>query len=162
MEIIVVAQSLSHVWLFATPWTVTCEASLLSFTISWSLLKLISIESVSQVSHPTILTSVRDNPSRRKWKPHLQPFPQNCIPENMLDIGFSHISQSFCWTFVPGSHSFCWTFVPGSHGCETSGGPCPVVGEGSCSYPIGHKFDLGLPNSFLIHLNESILRWHTC
>ena len=35
--------SLSHVWLFATPWTATCQASL-SFTISWSLLKLMSIE----------------------------------------------------------------------------------------------------------------------
>ena len=65
-------------------------------------------------------------------------------------LGFSHISQYFCWTFVPGSH-----------GCEMFGGPCPVVGEGSCSYPIGHKFHLGLPNPFLIHLNESILRWHT-
>ena len=38
-------QSLSHVWLFATPWTAAHQASL-SITISWSLLKLISIESV--------------------------------------------------------------------------------------------------------------------
>ena len=42
---VVVAQSLSCVWLFATPWTATRQASL-SFTISWSLLKLMSIESV--------------------------------------------------------------------------------------------------------------------
>ena len=41
----VVAQSLSHVWLFGTPWTAAPQASL-SFTISWSLLKLMSIESV--------------------------------------------------------------------------------------------------------------------
>ena len=33
-------QSLSCVWLFATPWTAACQASL-SFTNSWSLLKLI-------------------------------------------------------------------------------------------------------------------------
>ena len=34
---------LSHsVWLFATPWTATCQASL-SFTISWSMLKLMYI-----------------------------------------------------------------------------------------------------------------------
>jgi len=37
--------SLSHVWLFAAPWTATCQASLF-FTISWSLLKLMSIESM--------------------------------------------------------------------------------------------------------------------
>ena len=39
----VVVQLLSHVQLFATPWTVACQASL-SFTISWSLHKLKSIE----------------------------------------------------------------------------------------------------------------------
>ena len=41
----VVVQPLSHVQLFATPWTAAHKASL-SFTISWSLLKLMSIESV--------------------------------------------------------------------------------------------------------------------
>ena len=40
----VVVQSLSCDWLFATPWTTACQASL-SFTISQSLLKLMSIES---------------------------------------------------------------------------------------------------------------------
>ena len=42
--------TLNHVWLFATPWTVTCQASL-SFTISQSLLKLMSIESVMTSIH---------------------------------------------------------------------------------------------------------------
>jgi len=40
-----VVQSLSHVLLFGTPWTAARQASL-SFTISQSLLKLMSIESV--------------------------------------------------------------------------------------------------------------------
>ena len=40
-----VVQSLGHVWLFVTPWTAAHWASL-SFTISQSLLKLMSIESV--------------------------------------------------------------------------------------------------------------------
>ena len=40
-----VVQSLSCVQLFATPWTAACQASL-SFTISRSLLKLMSIELV--------------------------------------------------------------------------------------------------------------------
>ena len=44
-------QSLSHVWLFATPWTVACQASL-SVTNSQSLLKLMSIKSVMSSSHP--------------------------------------------------------------------------------------------------------------
>ena len=39
--LIVVVQSLSGVWLFATPWTAVPQASL-SFTISLSLLKLMS------------------------------------------------------------------------------------------------------------------------
>ena len=38
-------QSLSHVHLFVTPWTATCQASL-SITNSQSLLKLLSIELV--------------------------------------------------------------------------------------------------------------------
>ena len=50
MNIFVVLQSLSPVWLFATPWTAAHQASP-SFTISWSLLKLISIESVIPSNH---------------------------------------------------------------------------------------------------------------
>ena len=38
-----VVQSLKHVRLFATPWTVACQASL-SFTIFWSLPRLMSTE----------------------------------------------------------------------------------------------------------------------
>ena len=43
-------QLLSHVWLFATPWNATHQASL-SFTISKSLLKLMSIELVMSSNH---------------------------------------------------------------------------------------------------------------
>ena len=43
-------QSLSHVWLFATPWTAAHQASL-SITSSWSLPKLMSIESVIPSNH---------------------------------------------------------------------------------------------------------------
>ena len=61
-------QSLSHVRLFATPWTTASQASL-SITKSWSLLKLISIESVMPSNHlilchhllllPSIFPSIR-------------------------------------------------------------------------------------------------------
>ena len=43
-------QLLSHVWLFATQWIATHQASL-SITNSWSLLKLMPIESVMPSSH---------------------------------------------------------------------------------------------------------------
>ena len=42
-----IVQLLSHVWLFVTPWT----SGLLSLTISWSLLKLMSIELVMPSNH---------------------------------------------------------------------------------------------------------------
>ena len=42
-------QSLSHVRLFATPWTAACQASL-SINNSWSFLKLISIAAFSKSS----------------------------------------------------------------------------------------------------------------
>ena len=61
-------QLLSHIWLIVTPWTTACQASL-SFTISQSLLKLMSIESVMPSSHlilycpllllPSIFPSIR-------------------------------------------------------------------------------------------------------
>ena len=59
---IIVVQSLSHVLLFATPWSAAHQASL-SFTISWSLLKLMSIESVMPSNHlilccPLLMPSV--------------------------------------------------------------------------------------------------------
>ena len=45
-----VIQLLSHVWLLPAPWTVACQVSL-SFTISRSLLKLMSFESVVPSNH---------------------------------------------------------------------------------------------------------------
>ena len=46
-------QSLSRFRLFATLWTAACQASL-SITNSWSLLKLMSIESVMPSNHPIL------------------------------------------------------------------------------------------------------------
>ena len=50
MKMIFSVQSLSHVWLFENPWTVTCLASL-SFANPQSLLKLVSIEMVMPSNH---------------------------------------------------------------------------------------------------------------
>ena len=46
-------QSLTCVWFFAAPWTVACQASL-SFTISRSLPKPMSIELVMPSNHPVL------------------------------------------------------------------------------------------------------------
>ena len=64
----IIIQSLSHVRLFVTWWTAACQASL-SFTISQSFLKLMSIESVMLFIHlilchpllllPSICPSIR-------------------------------------------------------------------------------------------------------
>ena len=61
-------QSLNRVWLFVTPWTAACQASL-SITNSRSLLKLMSIELVMPSNHlilycpllllPSIFPSIR-------------------------------------------------------------------------------------------------------
>ena len=50
MRLLVVFQLFRHVLLFVTPWTAARQASL-SFTISWSLLKLMSIELVMTSNH---------------------------------------------------------------------------------------------------------------
>ena len=56
------AQSLSHVWLFATPWTIARQASL-SITISQSLFKLMSIASVMPFNHLILSRSLLLQPS---------------------------------------------------------------------------------------------------
>ena len=66
--VLIVVQSLSRVQLFATSWTAARQAPL-SFTISWSLLRLMSIESVMPSNHlilchpflllPSIFPSIR-------------------------------------------------------------------------------------------------------
>ena len=58
----VVVQSISCVWLFATAQTAACQASLFS-TISQSLLKLMSIESVMLSNHLTLCRTLLFLPS---------------------------------------------------------------------------------------------------
>ena len=68
LEVLCYCCSVFQPCLFVTPWTATCQASL-SFTVSWSLLKLMSIESVMPSNHlilchpllllPSIFPSIR-------------------------------------------------------------------------------------------------------
>ena len=92
-DIVVFVRSLSHVWLFATPWTAVCEASL-SFTISQSLLKLMSVGRwCIQPSHPLSSPSpLAFNLSRLSgWVSSLHQVA------NVLELQLRH--QSFQWIF---------------------------------------------------------------
>ena len=87
-------QSLSRVWLFPTPWTAACQASL-SITNSWSLLKLMSTELVMPSNHlilshplllqPSIFPSIRvfsnESALHIRW-PEYWSFRFNISPTN--------------------------------------------------------------------------------
>jgi len=91
---VVLIQSLSHVQLFATPWTAAHQDSL-SFTISWSLLQLMSTESVMPSNHlvlchplvllPSIFLSIRvfsnESALRIRW-PKYWSFSFSTSPSN--------------------------------------------------------------------------------
>ena len=73
VKAVVIFQFLSHVQVFAAPWTAAHQASL-SITISWSLLKLLSIE---LVMHPTISSSVVPFSSCLQSFPASESFPMS-------------------------------------------------------------------------------------
>ena len=64
-NIAVVVQSLSRVRLFVTPWTAARQASL-SITSSWSLLKLMFIESTIPSNHLILYRTLFFHP-KKKW-----------------------------------------------------------------------------------------------
>ena len=79
-------QSLSRVWLFATPSTATCQASL-SITNSRSLLKLMSL---SRWCHPTISSSIVPFSSCLQSFPTSGSFPMShFFPSGGQSIGIS-------------------------------------------------------------------------
>ena len=91
---VVVFQSLSHVQLFETPWTAAHQASL-CFTISWSLLQLMSIDSVTPSNHlvlclalllPSIFPRVFSSESALciRW-PKTWSFSFSILPRNIQD-----------------------------------------------------------------------------
>ena len=81
-----VVQSLSCVWLLATPWTAACWASL-SFTLSQSLLTLVSVASVMPSNHLILCHPLLLLPSI---------FPSIKVFSNELVL---HISWSKYWSF---------------------------------------------------------------
>ena len=81
-----VVQSLSHVRLFVTPWTAACQSPL-SFTVSRSLLKLLSIESTVLSNHFNLCHSLPLSPS---LFPSIWSFPMSLLfPSGVQTIGAS-------------------------------------------------------------------------
>ena len=93
---VVVVQSLSHVQLFATPWTAAQQASL-SFTISQSLLKLIHwVSDVIQPSHPLLFSFLPAfNPSQNQGL--FQRVSSSHQVAKVLQLYLQH--QSLQWIF---------------------------------------------------------------
>ena len=112
-------QSLSHVQLFATPWTAAHQASL-SITNSWSLLKLMSIESVMPSNHlvlcrllllpPSVCPSIRvfqESVLCIRWPEYGVSASASVLPMNTQDwsplgwtgwisLQFKGLSRVFC------------------------------------------------------------------
>ena len=89
--VVVTVQSLSHVWLFATPWTAAHQVSL-SVTNSQSLIKLMSIESMMpplSSSSPTF--SLSQHQGLFQWVNSLHQVAK------VLELQLQH--QSFQWIF---------------------------------------------------------------
>ena len=83
---VVIVHLLSCVWLFVTPWTAAYQASL-SFTISWSSLKLMSIVSMMQSNHLILCCPLLLLPSI---------FPGIRVFSNELAL---HRRSPKCWSF---------------------------------------------------------------
>ena len=81
-----VVQSLSHVQLFATPWTAARQATL-SFTISWSLFKLMSIKSVMPSNHPVLCHPLLLLPS---IFPSIRIFSNELALRKVLELQLQH------------------------------------------------------------------------
>ena len=94
---VAVIQLLSRVRRFVTPWTTACQVSL-SFTISWSLLKLMSIDSVMPFNH-LILCNLLLLPSIQKTQHQglFQWFGSSHQMAKVLEFQLQH--QSFQWIF---------------------------------------------------------------
>ena len=126
-----VVLSLSRVPLFATSWTAACQVSL-SFTISWSLLKVMTIESMMPSNHlilcrplllPSIFPSIRvfSNESAHliKWQSIGASASASVLPMNIL--GWFHLGLTdlislqskglsrifFSTTISPKFHAVC-------------------------------------------------------
>jgi len=98
MMTVIVVQLLSGFWLFATPWTAAHQASL-SFTISQSLFKFMSIKPVMPSTHlilyrpllllhsifPTIMVFANELAIPIRWPKYWSSVSASVLPMNIQD-----------------------------------------------------------------------------
>ena len=124
----------------ATPWTAARQASL-SFTISWSLLKLMSIESVmlsNNLIHscpllflPSIFPSIRvfsnkemaTHPSILAWR-----IPGTEEPGGLLSMGSHRVGHD--WSDLAAAAAMSWLFLSGGHSIGASASVLPMNSQG--------------------------------
>ena len=135
----VILHCLSHVRLFVTPWAAAFQASL-SFTISWSLLKLMSIESMIPSNHLRLQyrdmkekyweTKLNDwggmSPLGRQWRDLSSSFPllrfYQSHPSSRKPSTILHIFPiSFEMHSIQSSGAQCWGVILGSKSQESQG-----------------------------------------
>ena len=120
-------QSLSHVWLFATPWIAACQASL-SITNSRSLLKLMSIELVMPSNHlilchfllllprlkqkgPSIRVFSSESVLRMRWPKYWTSASASVLPMNIQGWFPVRVTSLISWMFKGPSRVFSNTTV---------------------------------------------------
>ena len=103
MYLLFVVQLLGHVWLFTTPWNAARQASL-SFTITQSLLRLMSIESLMPSNHlilchslllPSIFSSIRVFSSESVLHIRWPNYCSFCLVNNAILIFFLTLNSPY-------------------------------------------------------------------
>ena len=164
---VAVVQSLSHVWLFATPWAAACQASL-PFIISYSLLKFVSIELVMPSNHLILChlsyissllgflpIQVNTALSLEKW----YQFSRSVMSDSLRPHESQH-ARPPCPSPTPGVHSDSRPSSPWCHPAISS----PVVPFSSCpqslpaseSFPMSQLFASGGQSTGVSALDDHI------
>ena len=101
-------QSLSCGQLFGTPRTAACQASL-SFTYTWSLLKIMSIESVMPSNHLILCHPLLLLPSNF---PSIRVFSKELNSDNLnLNSEPLHLYFKCLWNKIPWSFVYMFSFM---------------------------------------------------
>ena len=118
--VVVIAQRLSHLWVFETPWTVAHQCSL-SITISLNLLKLMSIVEKAMAPHSSTLA----------WKIPLTEEPGRLQTMGSLRVRQDWMTSLSLFTFMHRRRNWQPTpvFLPGESQGQRSPGGCHLWGR---------------------------------
>ena len=142
-------QSLSHVQLFATPWTAVCQASL-SITDSWSLLRLMSVEPVM----PSILNRytvyIRQSSSPSLSHPPLCLCFHLPVLYNWVSILALQTSSSLPSFWIPPTCiniNICFSLSDLPHSVWQTPGPSISLND-----PVSFLFMTDIPSLYMYHI----------